>query len=155
MRVRLISWVSAAGLVLAVSATAQAQRATLTPCKDGTTSTVSGRGACARHGGVDGEKLAAQKKAAEIEKARARKADKAAVKTEREQRAEARVDARADRKAEKKIEKREERAEAGMVKCTDGTLSKGGRGACSHHGGIARRSESKFVRKPGAHGLVW
>jgi hypothetical protein len=137
----LISWVSAAGLALAVSATAQAQRGTLTPCKDGTTSTVSGRGACARHGGVDGEKLAAQKKAAEIQKARARKAEKAAVRTEREQRADARADAKADRKIEKKVEKREERAEAGMVRCTDGTLSKGGRGACSHHGGIAKAAK--------------
>ena len=138
MRVRLISWVSAAGLVLAVSATAQAQRSALTPCKDGTTSTVSGRGACARHGGVDGEKLAAQKKAAEVQKSRARQAEKAAVKTERAEKADVRADARTEKKLEKRAEKREEKAEAAMVKCTDGTLSKGGRGACSHHGGIAR-----------------
>jgi hypothetical protein len=25
-----------------------------------------------------------------------------------------------------------------MVKCTDGTMSKGGQGACSSHGGIAK-----------------
>jgi hypothetical protein len=119
MRAR-FSWVAAAGLVFAVSATAQAQKSTSTPCKDGTTSTAIGRGACSGHGGVDGEKLAAQKKAAHA-------AREAAKKT-----------AKAEEKAESKAVKREEKAAATMVKCTDGTTSKGGRGACSHHGGIAR-----------------
>ena len=119
MRVR-FSWVAAAGLVLAVSATAQAQKGTSTPCKDGTTSTVSGRGACSGHGGVDGDKLAAQKKAAHAAKETAKKS------------------AKAEEKTESRAEKREEKAEAAMVKCTDGTMSKGGRGACSHHGGISK-----------------
>jgi hypothetical protein len=29
-------------------------------------------------------------------------------------------------------------AKTAMVKCTDGTMSKGGQGACSSHGGIAK-----------------
>ena len=126
MRIRLISLVSSAGLALVFSTTAQAQQGTSTPCKDGTTSTVSGRGACSGHGGVDGEKLAAQKKAANAAKKAVKKAEKTEEKAEK----------RAD-KAEDKAEKREEKAEK-MVTCTDGTQSKGGRGACSGHGGIAK-----------------
>lgn len=136
MRARLISWVSAAGLMLAVSATAQAQRTTLTPCKDGTNSTVVGRGACSGHGGVDARKLEAQRveaqKRADIERARAKKA---AVKTER---ADARTEAKVEHKEVRKEEHKAEKAEVKMVKCTDGSMSKGGRGACSHHGGIAK-----------------
>ena len=132
MRARLISWVSAAGLVLAFSATAQAQRTTLTPCKDGTNSNVVGRGACSGHGGVDARKVEAQRveaqKRADIERARAKKA---AVKTER-------ADARTAAKVEHKEEHKAEKTEVKMVKCTDGSMSKGGRGACSHHGGIAK-----------------
>jgi hypothetical protein len=128
MRVRLLSWVSAAGLMLTVAATAQAQKGTATPCKDGTTSTVSGRGACSGHGGVDGEKLAAQKKAANTAKQAAKKSEKTAEKSA---------------KTEAKTEKKEASAATKMVKCTDGAMSKGGRGACSGHGGIAKTPKKK------------
>jgi hypothetical protein len=122
MRVRLMSLVSAAGFVLVVSASAQAQSKT-TPCKEGTTTPVSGRGACSSHGGVDAAKLDAQKKAAKAEQKTEKKAVKASDKAV---------------KAEEKAEKKEAKAEQKMVKCTDGSESKGGRGACSGHGGIAK-----------------
>ena len=78
-------------------------------CKDGTTSATTGRGACSGHGGVD--------------KTAKKAATKAAVK---------------EAKAETKVAKAEAKAVAKQVKCTDGTMSDGGRGACSGHGGIDR-----------------
>ena len=129
MRISIKSLVTGAGLVLVMGAVAQAQKGTTVPCKDGTTSTVSGRGACSGHGGVDGEKKAAQEKARNTAKQEAKKAEKAAEKTE------------------KKVEKAE-KSEAKMVKCTDGTESKGGRGACSGHGGIAKAAK-KAPKKSG------
>src|SRR5436853_3877050 len=75
-----------------------------TKCNDGTTSTASGRGACSGHGGVAA-------KATKEERKSEKKAEKA------------------EKKAEKKADK-----EVAMVTCTDGTQSKGGRGACSRHG---------------------
>ena len=76
-------------------------------CKDGTKSTASGKGACSGHGGV---------------------ASKAAKKGETKA-------AKAPAKETKKEAKAEEKP-AAMVTCTDGSTSKGGRGACSGHGGI-------------------
>ncbi|MDQ6885651.1 MAG: DUF3761 domain-containing protein [Gemmatimonadota bacterium] len=100
-----------AGALLAVALTlpaaARAQAAMTTVCKDGSSSAVAGRGACSSHGGVD------------------KKATKAAVKAARDQE-------KAARKAA-----HEQRSDAGKVTCTDGSMSKAGRGACSRHGGIA------------------
>jgi len=86
-------------------------------CKDGTTSSASGKGACSGHGGVDSKATAAAKSAAKAAKADAKKAD-------------AKTAAKADTKTAAKG--------AAQVTCTDGTTSKGGQGACSGHGGIAR-----------------
>lgn len=103
-----------------VAASAGAQTKTVT-CKDGTTSTAVGKGACSGHGGVKkAEKTAAQ-------------AEKKIEKTEAK--ADQKVDKTAD-KAEKKIAKTEKKV--AEVTCTDGTKSKGGRGACSGHGGIKK-----------------
>ena len=95
-----------------VATAAGAQTKTLT-CKDGTASTAVGKGACSGHGGV-------------------KKASKASKKAEQ---AEKKVEKTAD-KADKKIEKTEKKV--AEVTCTDGTKSKGGRGACSGHGGIKK-----------------
>jgi hypothetical protein len=81
-------------------------QATASVCKDGTTSAATGKGACSGHGGVDAKATSAAKKA--------------------EKKAES---------ATKKAEKAEEKA-AAQVTCTDGTMSKAGRGACSKHGGV-------------------
>lgn len=85
-------------------------------CADGTTSE-AGRGACSHHGGVA--------------KTRApRKAPKRAPADDR-----VRVDRdRADPEATSKVPPP---APALVVRCTDGSVSPKGRGACSHHGGVA------------------
>src|SRR5262249_52552184 len=103
-----------------VATAAGAQTKTVT-CKDGTTSTAAGKGACSGHGGVK----KASKKAEQAEK----KVEKTEAKAEKK------VEKTAD-KAEKKIEKTEKKV--AEVTCTDGTKSKGGRGACSGHGGIKK-----------------
>lgn len=40
-------------------------------------------------------------------------------------------------------------ATAAMVTCKDGTTSKGGQGACSHHGGIATTTGAMATSTPG------
>ena len=121
-------------------------------CKDGSSSASTGRGACSGHGGVDAKATAAaNKKAAKAEK----KAEAATAKAEKKTAAAAaKMDkkadmspAKADKKAEvateksakatAKADKANTAAAATSVKCTDGSMSAGGRGACSGHGGIA------------------
>jgi hypothetical protein len=126
MHSRLTTLLSVAIVALVFSSTSATAQGTLTICKDGTRSAVSGRGACGGHGGVDAKATNA-----------ARKAAKAAKK------AEERSETKAEKKAEKKAENAEKKIDnaekkSAMVKCTDGTMSKGGRGACSRHGGIAK-----------------
>ena len=106
-RYTLVSAVVAAALVLPALAFGQAAATTI--CKDSTTSTVSGRGACSGHGGVD---RAATKAA--------RAAAKASSKTSASSAAGTAAGA----------------ATAAMVTCKDGSTSKGGRGACRGHGGV-------------------
>ncbi len=103
-------------------------------CKDGTTST-GGRGACSGHGGVD---KAATKAAKDAEKAKAkaaRDAEKAKAKEAKEAKAKA-------AKAEEKSRATAPEHEA-MVICKDGTTSKGGKGACSGHGGIDKKATAR------------
>lgn len=63
-------------------------------------------------------------------------------------------------KADVKAAKAEEHAAASTVKCTDGAMSAGGRGACSGHGGIAvatpaqARAEKAETRATAAHAAV-
>lgn len=109
---------SAAALVFLIGRGARLDaQASATVCKDGTTSTATGRGACSGHGGVDSKATASAKKAATAEK-------KAAAK------AEAKSEAKAEAKAA-----RPEKTTA-QVTCSDGTTSPAGRGACSRHGGV-------------------
>lgn len=76
-------------------------------CKDGTTSTATGRGVCSGHGGVD------------------KSASKAAKKT-----------VKREEKAAKAVVKRTKGAQVTTL-CSDGTSSNtSGRGACSGHGGV-------------------
>jgi hypothetical protein len=101
----LTALVFALGFVAIDAAYAQS---TATICKDGTTSTASGKGACSGHGGVS-------KKATAKTKAVVKKEVKAA-----------KVDAKATKGAT-----------VAVVTCGDGTTSTNtGRGACSHHGGV-------------------
>jgi len=105
-------------------------------CKDGITSK-GGKGACSGHGGVD---KAATKAARDAEKAKAKAAgdaDRAKAKAAKEERAKAKA-ARAEETG---------KAAASMsgatVVCKDGTTSKGGKGACSGHGGIDRSGAAR------------
>jgi len=123
-----------------------------TTCKDGTTSTATGKGACSGHGGV--------KKSAKTAKADAKVTSKA-------EKADVKADVKADTKAPKadaKVAKSEAKAATKVAKsatapvttaskttasntdptgatakCKDGTYSHAQthRGACSRHGGVA------------------
>ena len=126
-----------------------------TACKDGTTSAAAGRGACSGHGGVAPAPKHAAVAAAKIETRMAKAAAKTAAAevkcTDGSTSASGRgacsghggIDrgetkaTRTAAKADVKAAKAEEHAAASMVKCTDGAMSAGGRGACSGHGGIA------------------
>jgi hypothetical protein len=130
MRARMTTILSMAVLSLGLGASRlSAQTMVASICKDATTSTVSGRGACSGHGGVDAKATEAARKATKAQEKAAKKQAKAA----------ARLDEKGESKAEKKAEKKAGKAGA-MVTCTDGTASKGGRGACSSHGGIKKPS---------------
>ncbi len=124
MRTRFTAFLSVVALACVTSvAGAQAKQATVT-CNDGTTSTATGRGACSSHGGVKKSDTAkAGSKAASTAKSTtpASKPAKTADTTKT-----------AGKSAAKSSTK------TAMVKCTDGTMSKGGQGACSSHGGIAK-----------------
>lgn len=125
MRTRFSAFLSAVALVCLTSAAgaqAAAKQATVT-CNDGTTSTATGRGACSSHGGVK------KADAAKPDSKAAPKADKPATKPAAPAKAADSTKGKASGKTGTKT---------AMVKCTDGTMSKGGQGACSSHGGIAK-----------------
>jgi len=138
----------------------QAQAAATVTCKDGTTSTAKGRGACSGHGGVD--KAAA--KAAKSEAKSTTKTAKAEAKEAKADAKEAKADTKAEVKTTTKSAKSAEKATSKAVssdvkqtgksaattaantdptnataKCKDGTYSHAAthRGACSRHGGVA------------------
>ena len=127
---RLIGCFAIIGTIAAFPAITSAQAAA-TICKDGTTSAAKGRGACGQHGGVDAAATKSAKVAARAAKRAAKAADKVADKSEK---------AAAAPKAT---------ASAGAaVNCTDGTTGTAGRGACSHHGGIAGASSTAPAAQP-------
>jgi hypothetical protein len=131
--------VSAGFLILFAVAPLGAQSKT-SICRDGSTSAVTGRGACSGHGGVDSVATAAAKKARKAEKADA-KADKAKASKDPEKAAAATA---AAKKAHAKAIKAEERAAHDSVgataQCKDGTYSHAValQGGCSRHGGVSR-----------------
>ena len=114
-------FIPAAAAVLMLGAFGARLDAQATVCKDGSTSTATGKGACSGHGGVDTKATAAAKKAATAQAKAATKAAKTEAKAESKA-------ARPEPKTQPKV--------AAEVVCTDGTVSKPGRGACSGHGGI-------------------
>jgi hypothetical protein len=122
MRARITASLSLLVLGLALTAGTASAQSTTRVCKDGTTSTATGRGACSGHGGIDANATEKARKAANKAEI---KADKAAMK--------------ADKKAEKREDKGKDAKDA-LAQCKDGTYShaKTTRGACSGHGGIAK-----------------
>jgi hypothetical protein len=145
------SLLAAAALALAPFVL-NAQAATVA-CKDGTTSTATGRGACSGHGGVD-------KSAGKAAKSAAKSSTKAAKAEAKEARADTKSDVKAATKSTKAAEKSTSKAVSSDVKetgktanvtaantdptnatakCKDGTYSHAAthRGACSRHGGVS------------------
>jgi hypothetical protein len=127
-------------LCVAAPLSAQAKGKASSVCKDGTTSTAAGRGACSGHGGVDSAATKATNASRKAAKAEAK--EERAVASKNTQRAAAAT--AAAQKAEKKAAKAEERAAHDSVgataQCKDGTFSHAAtaQGACSRHGGVAR-----------------
>jgi hypothetical protein len=125
-----------------------AQATAAATCKDGTTSTATGRGTCSGHGGVDKSAKAAksntkvakadtkaQTKAAKAET----KADTKAAKQETKAASKlASPDVKETRKVANATAANADAANA-TAKCKDGTYSHAAthRGACSRHGGVA------------------
>lgn len=146
---RLFATVLAIGLTFALApagANAKSKKTTATvQCNDGTTST-AGRGACSHHGGVAG--AANEAKREQVEKPAAA----AKAKTSSSSSAAGRAAPRSARAAPAK--EPAPGAEAGAtVQCKDGSTSKAGRGACSHHGGVATAANdvrSEDVKEPAA-----
>lgn len=129
-----------------------AQATAALTCKDGTTSTATGRGACSGHGGVDKAAKAAAKAAkADTKVAKAEtKADLKAASTATQS---AKQETKAHEKAASKAVSSDVKQTAKVAnataantdptnataKCKDGTYSHAAthRGACSRHGGVA------------------
>jgi hypothetical protein len=103
-------------------------------CKDGSTSTAAGRGACSGHGGVDSAATKAARASAKASKAEAKvaKAGSSSAAASKAKRAEA--------KAVKAEDKAAKDSTGATALCKDGTYShaKTTQGACSAHGGIAK-----------------
>jgi hypothetical protein len=123
MRTRVSAFLSVVALACLTSAAgAQAKQAGTVTCNDGTTSTTTGRGACSSHGGV---------KKSDTTKAGTKSASTTTTKA-------ATSTPKSPKPADTTKAKTSSKTKTAMVKCTDGTTSKGGQGACSSHGGIAK-----------------
>ena len=125
---RIIGCFAIIGTIAAFPALVRAQAAA-SVCKDGTSSAATGRGTCAKHGGVD----AAATKSAKMAARAAKRAERAAA-----------MNAKAADKAADKAEKassgeKDDNDPAGaLAQCKDGMYSHSAnrRGACGKHGGV-------------------
>ena len=118
-----------------------------TICNDGTTSNATGRGACSSHGGVKTKGTASATQAGKADtKAAAKTAPKTAEKSaktaakapEKAAKSETKAAPEKSAKSETKTAEKTGKSEPKDVTCTDGTMSKPGRGACSGHGGVKK-----------------
>lgn len=137
-----------------------AQSTAAITCKDGSTSSATGRGACSGHGGVDKAAAKAAKRSAKAAKAESRAEAKAENKAKQEDKQEAKQETKAATKATRTAERPASRSTSSdlrqpsrvpnattantdptnaTAKCKDGTYSHAAthRGACSRHGGVA------------------
>lgn len=124
---------------LALPLSAQSSKSSAV-CKDGSMSSVVGRGACSGHGGVDSIATAAAKKSRKAAKADAKAAKAKDSKDPQQAATAAAVAKKADTKAAKAEEKAARDSVGATAQCKDGTFSHAasGQGACSRHGGVAR-----------------
>ena len=130
-----------------------AQATAAVTCKDGTTSTATGRGACSGHGGVDKAAAKSAKRSTKAAKADTKAEVKADTKEVKQETKAAAKETKATEKAANKAVSSDVRqtnkvANAtaantdptnATAKCKDGTYSHAAthRGACSRHGGVA------------------
>lgn len=123
-----------------------------TICNDGTTSNATGRGACSSHGGVKTKGTANATQAGKAEtkaaaktetKAPEKSAKTAAKAPEKSAKTETKPAAEKSAKTETKAAEKTGKSAPKDVTCTDGTTSKGGRGACSGHGGVKKADSKK------------
>jgi hypothetical protein len=105
-------------------------------CKDGTTSTATGKGACSGHGGVDAAKTKAAAKSAKSAKSSSKSAatPPAATAASVKSASPAKKDVAAAKSNNDKD------AAGATAQCKDGTYSHAAShsGACSKHGGVAK-----------------
>jgi hypothetical protein len=139
MRARIVlSWLIASGLAATASpamSQAKVKASAQSICKDGTTSNVSGRGACSSHGGVDSLATAAARASLKATKAEAKVA-----KAGRDSSAASSKARRVEAKAVRAEDKAAKDSTGATAQCKDGTYShaKATQGACASHGGIAK-----------------
>ncbi len=137
-----------AGSAVALSATQT--RATPGICKDGTTTTATGRGTCSGHGGVDKAATKAARKQAKAELKAARAAARRTAATSSMHNRRAAPLPRASARARERANENSRVAGSGssddnnpsgaIAQCKDGMYSHAqrSRGSCGHHGGVAR-----------------
>ncbi len=139
MRMRTILGLLIVSGLATTASSASAQATAKVPaksiCKDGTTSDVSGRGACSSHGGVDSLATKAAHASAKATKAEAKVATAG-----HDSSAAASKARRAQAKATKAENKAGKDSTGATALCKDGTYShaKTTQGACASHGGIAK-----------------
>ena len=129
-------------LTLATASSLAAQAAAATICKDGTTSSASGQGACSGHGGVDTKATEAAKKGATKAEKTASKAAAATEKTTGKA-------AAATEKTEKSTEKAANATAKSAEKGTEKTAAKAAKAESSTAKAVskAQKSETKAVEK--------
>jgi hypothetical protein len=132
------SLIAAPLLVFALAMPSFAADATTTTCKDGTTTTSTGKGTCSGHGGIQKASKAKPATATTAEPAPAATPSKPAPSTTMSRSSTATKSAPAA--AEGNTD-----STGATAKCKDGTYSKSTHhsGTCSHHGGVAQWLNTK------------
>ena len=113
------------------AAQAKSKKTQTVQCNDGTTSK-AGRGACSHHGGVASTTSGAKRDDADQSSGAQSK-----TKASSSSRSEGRAAPRLERAPAAEPAPSTAQSSPATVQCKDGTTSKAGRGACSHHGGVA------------------
>lgn len=123
-------------------------QATVT-CKDGTTATQTGRGACSHHGGLaTATATVSCKDGTTADAGRGACSHHGGVRTATK--SSRRSSTRASRASQQENTAAAEESSTGeTVSCRDGTSASAGRGACSHHGGVgAATAATATTREP-------
>jgi Protein of unknown function (DUF3761) len=122
-------------------------QATVT-CKDGTTATQTGRGACSHHGGVAAAAATVScKDGTTADAGRGACSHHGGVETATK--STRRSSTRASRASQQENTVAAEESSTGeTVSCRDGTSASAGRGACSHHGGVGAARATATTREP-------